>query len=276
MPTRRIGDNPGGGTVGGVLDASMQQSTPTNAIGTATTSYLDAPTGASTKRHLMTLDLTPFAGETVIVSAASLSILNADAAASTRTVELRELLTTFVEAQATWNSRATGVPWNVAGALTGTDVAATVLATGVMPTTNTRFTVSGAGFTSWLQSKINSGATSCSFILSVIDDTTVFDGINRRIANHEHGTASVRPWCDIDFVVTTPPNISVGDITVNNLSGTATFTVSLSGSYALPVTVDYATADDTATAPGDYTATSGTLTFAPGESVKTVEVAIIP
>ena len=39
-------------------------------------------------------------------------------------------------------------------------------------------------------------------------------------------------------------------------------------------TVAYATSDGTATAGADYTAASGTLTFAPGQTVKTVVVAI--
>ena len=53
------------------------------------------------------------------------------------------------------------------------------------------------------------------------------------------------------------------------------FAVTLSRAASGAVSVDYATADGTATAGEDYTATSGTLTFAPGETAKTVRVAIL-
>ncbi len=53
------------------------------------------------------------------------------------------------------------------------------------------------------------------------------------------------------------------------------FRVTLQSASSGTVTVNYATADGTATAGEDYTATSGTLTFAPGETEKTVAVAII-
>ena len=53
------------------------------------------------------------------------------------------------------------------------------------------------------------------------------------------------------------------------------FRVTLGSPSSETVTVDYATADSTATAGEDYTATSGTLTFAPGEIEKTVRVTII-
>jgi sugar lactone lactonase YvrE len=52
----------------------------------------------------------------------------------------------------------------------------------------------------------------------------------------------------------------------------AVFTVSLSFASAIPVTVDYETADGTAAAGSDYEQTSGTLTFAAGETTKTVLV----
>lgn len=55
-----------------------------------------------------------------------------------------------------------------------------------------------------------------------------------------------------------------------------TFKVNLLTASTSTVTVNYATADRTARAGSDYTATSGTLTFAPGETVKTVVVPIVP
>ena len=53
------------------------------------------------------------------------------------------------------------------------------------------------------------------------------------------------------------------------------FAVTLSRAAAGEVSVDYATEDGTATAGSDYTAASGTLTFAPGETAKTVSVPLL-
>ena len=53
------------------------------------------------------------------------------------------------------------------------------------------------------------------------------------------------------------------------------FAVTLSRAASGPVTVDYATKDGTATAGEDYTAASGTLAFAVGETEKTVAVAVL-
>ncbi len=57
--------------------------------------------------------------------------------------------------------------------------------------------------------------------------------------------------------------------------GTATFAVTLDRGATGEVTVDYATADGTATAGRDYAAASGTLTFKAGESSKTVAVDVL-
>ena len=48
----------------------------------------------------------------------------------------------------------------------------------------------------------------------------------------------------------------------------------LSGPSSQTVTVDYATSNGTAVAPADYASTSGTLTFDPGVTSRTVEVAV--
>lgn len=65
-------------------------------------------------------------------------------------------------------------------------------------------------------------------------------------------------------------------ISINNASAAkgspVVFTVSLANSYGLTVTVNYATANNTATAGVNYTATSGTLTFTPGTTSQTITV----
>ena len=58
------------------------------------------------------------------------------------------------------------------------------------------------------------------------------------------------------------------------MSRTATFTVTLSQVHSLAVTMQYATLDKTAFAGLDFTSVSGTLTFAPGDLSKTVNVPV--
>ena len=57
--------------------------------------------------------------------------------------------------------------------------------------------------------------------------------------------------------------------------GAATVAVRLGAPSATPVTVDYATSDGTATAGADYVAASGTVTFAPGETLQTFAVDVV-
>ena len=75
-----------------------------------------------------------------------------------------------------------------------------------------------------------------------------------------------------------PPTVSINDVTVlegNNSTTTfATFTVRLSEATAGTVLVNFMTANGSATAGEDYTFASGSLTFQPGESTKTITVAV--
>jgi hypothetical protein len=75
----------------------------------------------------------------------------------------------------------------------------------------------------------------------------------------------------------TPPVIRIGDAATregNTGTGSATFAVTLSKPFSQPVSVSYATADYTAIAGSDYQAASGTLTFAPGETTKTITITV--
>ena len=77
---------------------------------------------------------------------------------------------------------------------------------------------------------------------------------------------------------TPPPQISIGDVSViegNSGTTAARFTVTLSAPSDSPVTVDFATADGTAAAGSDYKAVTGTVTFAPHETTKTITVNVI-
>ena len=73
-----------------------------------------------------------------------------------------------------------------------------------------------------------------------------------------------------------PAQFSVADAEVEEAEGaTLDFVVTLSRARSSETSVGYATSDDTATAGSDYTAASGTLTFASGETGKTVSVTVL-
>src|SRR5689334_2350975 len=71
--------------------------------------------------------------------------------------------------------------------------------------------------------------------------------------------------------------LSIDDVAVtggNAGTTNAVFTVTLTNPNALTITVNFATADDTATSPSDYQAQAGTLTFTSGGL--TTQTIIVP
>src|SRR6266850_489864 len=71
------------------------------------------------------------------------------------------------------------------------------------------------------------------------------------------------------------PTLSIADVTQaegNAGTSNAVFTVTLSAASASTVTVQYATANGTATAGSDYATDSGTLVFAAGVTSQTLTV----
>jgi len=77
--------------------------------------------------------------------------------------------------------------------------------------------------------------------------------------------------------ITALPTLSIGNVSLlEGNSGTTAFNfnVTLSAPSTGTVTVQYATGNGTATTGSDYTTTSGTLTFAPGQTQQTVTVLV--
>ena len=70
--------------------------------------------------------------------------------------------------------------------------------------------------------------------------------------------------------------MSIADVTTSDESAAnATFTVTLSESSTSDITVNYDSSNSTGTAGSDYTATSGTLTIAAGDTTGTFTVPVL-
>ena len=94
--------------------------------------------------------------------------------------------------------------------------------------------------------------------------TGTFPGINNKLYIIQ--TALVSTAAPIPTGV----SLSSPSLTASENFPTLTFTVNRTGDLSVASTVDYATADGTASERSDYTTALGTLRFAPGESSKTV------
>jgi hypothetical protein len=71
------------------------------------------------------------------------------------------------------------------------------------------------------------------------------------------------------------PGYSINDLLIDEAAGTASFTVTRSGSTGAAGSVSFATSNGTANSGTDYTATSGTLSFGIGETTKSITVTIL-
>ena len=129
--------------------------------------------------------------------------------------------------------------------------------------------VSGSAF-------FNPGTSSLSVLVPLLDDTDVEDtdedfslaiigADNAEFDGTSFGTATFGAEA----------GLSIGDVAVSESAGTATFTVTRTASLDVTATVDFSTVAGTAAAGSDYTATSGTLTFAAGVTSQNVTVSLI-
>ena len=115
--------------------------------------------------------------------------------------------------------------------------------------------------------------------LDVLGDTSVEAHETFSVVLSSPTNATVARATAVGTILNDDTLVRINDPSVlEGHSGTRTliFTVSLSAETALPVAVSLASVDGTATGGTDYTAlASGTLTFAPGETNKTIAVEVL-
>jgi Ca2+-binding RTX toxin-like protein len=136
--------------------------------------------------------------------------------------------------------------------------------------------VNGGTFTSFLTDVTTTSAT----YIGEIGKTYQFYSLATDNAGNEQ-LASTAPKTTTQLINPDAPlpAISIADLTiVEGINGNPTqslITVSLSNASAQAISVNYATSNVTAIAGADYTATTGTLTFAAGQTSLTIAVPIL-
>ena len=136
--------------------------------------------------------------------------------------------------------------------------------------THYHVTYSGDSGTSWQLAVLEHSGTSLA-ITGVDSSKTYIVGVRAKNAG------GYSDW--VNSAPAAPPALSVADATAAEpnagQSANLDFVVTLNRAATGAVSVDYATSAGTATAGADYTTASGTLTFQPGETSKTVSVAVL-
>lgn len=111
--------------------------------------------------------------------------------------------------------------------------------------------------------------TSTASINSTITNTATFSTATNDVVGGNNSSST--------SLTVLPPTLTINDVSVtegNSNSTNATFTVTLSNAIGTPVSVDFFTSNGTAMEPSDYTAVNGTVTFAPGQTTRTINVAV--
>ena len=141
----------------------------------------------------------------------------------------------------------------------------------------TNYTVSGSSYNPSVTSlSIPAGQTSASILITGIPAKEYGPNLSLSIAPASTGPPVTGPAVNLTIENSTaPPTLIVNNIALSQSSPSAVFNVLLSEPSSLPVTLLYNTVDVTAVASIDYQATSGTLTFTPGQTVQTITVPLI-
>lgn len=253
----------------GARDTWINSSAGNTNYGAATGLEID---GSPASAALFYWDLGSIPPGSVIESAAiTFDVPNTSAGQS---YELYELKRPWTESEATWEMAAAGQGWEVAGANGSGDRGTAVL--GSVSSLNKGFnttplTAQGVGV---IQAWINNPGANNGFIL-----LDYLSADNKMVlSSREKNPPALRPQLTVTYAGgPQQPSLSIQDAAVTEAdSGTVSlvFTLSLSFPGSDLLTVDYATADGTASAGSDYIAAAGQVIFQPGQVSRPVEVLV--
>ena len=155
-----------------------------------------------------------------------------------------------------------------------TAFAVTVSAAAVSPGVAEDFTLSGNTLSVAAGATTSTGTVTITAVNNNVDAADKAVTVSGTIETEDAGVATPenRTLAIEDDDIASTPAVSVSDASAAEGDPVA-FTVSLSAASSRQVTVDYATSGGTATSGTDFTAESGTLTFAANETSQTVSVA---
>jgi len=123
------------------------------------------------------------------------------------------------------------------------------------------------------------GVTQSTINLAIVNDALVenTETFNVTLSNSSGATLGAPSSATITIIDDDLPAVALSSVTynVNEGAGSTPITVTLNQTAPYTVTVAYATSNDTAIAPGDYAAVGGTVTFPPGATQSTFNVAIV-
>lgn len=196
------------------------------------------------------------------VSCAQL-LLNTVITDTLQTIFVHQLLTSWVETEATWNERSTGNAWTPSGGGSGTDYASSATTSFVADTVGLKV----VNITSLAQNWVSNPGTNFGLILRST-------GGNGAAGFDSRESGGVIPR----LLVSYQPTFSINDTSVSegdSGSTSAVFTITLTSALTQTATVDYTTSDNTATtANNDYVAAAGTATFAAGVTQQTITITV--
>jgi hypothetical protein len=125
---------------------------------------------------------------------------------------------------------------------------------------------------------IPAGQTSRTFSVAVLGDRLAESNETFEVNLSAPTNAMIGDSQGIGSILDNEPRISINNVSLNEgkaKTKTFTFMISLSAAYDQPVTVNYATANGSATAGSDYQAKTGSVTFAPGETAKKITISVM-